>query len=108
MFLPPTLPLLRGCAFPFVGDWSGVGRVARCDESHRLRRTRGRLMAIASDTDTDSERAIPGPVETVRALAPLVAEHADSIEVERRLPEPVVHALIESGVFKLLAPRALG
>jgi len=52
--------------------------------------------------------AIPGPLETVQALAPLVAEHADSIETERCLPKPVVRALIESGVFKLLAPRALG
>src|SRR5437588_8207011 len=47
-------------------------------------------------------------VGTVRALAPLIREKAEAIESERRLAEPVVRALVEAGVFKLLVPRALG
>jgi alkylation response protein AidB-like acyl-CoA dehydrogenase len=47
-----------------------------------------------------------GPIEAVGALAPLVGEHADAIERERRLPGPVVDALIDAGVFRLLVPRA--
>jgi len=51
---------------------------------------------------------VAGPVGTLQALAPLFVEYADSIEEGRPLPEPVVRALIKSGVFKLLAPQALG
>jgi alkylation response protein AidB-like acyl-CoA dehydrogenase len=47
-------------------------------------------------------------VETVRALAPLIHEHAEAMEADRRLPEPVVRALAEAGVFRLLVPRKLG
>ena len=52
--------------------------------------------------------ATAASVEAVRALAPLISEHADVIESERRLPEPVVRALTEAGVFQLFIPRALG
>jgi indole-3-acetate monooxygenase len=48
------------------------------------------------------------PLAAVRELAPLISNHADLIESERRLPEPVVRALIDAGVFKLFVPRALG
>lgn len=47
-------------------------------------------------------------VEAVRALGPLIREHAEAIEAERRLPEPVVRALAEAEVFRLLVPRQLG
>lgn len=47
-------------------------------------------------------------VEMVKVLAPLIGEHADAIESERRLPEPVVRALAEAEVFRLLVPRKLG
>ena len=48
------------------------------------------------------------PLEAARALAPLIREHADVIEAERRLPDRVVDALVSAGIFKLLAPRTLG
>jgi alkylation response protein AidB-like acyl-CoA dehydrogenase len=44
----------------------------------------------------------------VRDLAPLIAEHADEAERERRLARPVVDALVHAGVFRLLVPPALG
>lgn len=44
----------------------------------------------------------------IRELSPLIAEYANEAERERRLARPVVTALIETGVFKLLAPPALG
>lgn len=47
-------------------------------------------------------------LDAARAVAPLIREHADIIESERRLPEPVVNALMTAGIFKLLAPRTLG
>jgi indole-3-acetate monooxygenase len=52
--------------------------------------------------------ATAAPVEAVRALAPLIGEHAEVIERERCLAEPVVKALTEAGVFRLFIPRALG
>lgn len=51
-------------------------------------------------------------VEAVRALAPLIREHAAASESERRLQEPVVRALTEAGVFRacyaLRAPPTIG
>lgn len=52
--------------------------------------------------------AIPtDPLAAAQALAPLIAAHVDAIERERRLPAPVVDALIETGVFRLFVPRSL-
>src|SRR6266536_2722072 len=47
-------------------------------------------------------------LEAARALAPLIGAHADVIEAERRLPETVVRAMAEAGVFRLFVPRAFG
>jgi alkylation response protein AidB-like acyl-CoA dehydrogenase len=52
--------------------------------------------------------ATAASVEAVRALAPLISEHADSIESERCLPESVVGAMRDAGVFRSFIPRALG
>lgn len=52
--------------------------------------------------------AVAPGAEAARALAPLIQERAEQIETGRRLPEPVVRALIEAGFFKLLVPRAFG
>jgi alkylation response protein AidB-like acyl-CoA dehydrogenase len=47
-------------------------------------------------------------LDTVRQLAPLIRHHADEAERQRRLSPPVVTALAEAGIFRLLTPRALG
>ena len=52
--------------------------------------------------------ATAASVEAVRVLAPLISEHADSIESERWLPESVVRAMRDAGVFRSFIPRALG
>lgn len=44
----------------------------------------------------------------VQALCPLVVEHADAGERERRLSTPVVDALVGAGIFRLFVPRELG
>ncbi len=49
-----------------------------------------------------------GPIDAAEALVPLIREHADAIERERRLPAPVSQALVEAGIFRLFVPRALG
>jgi alkylation response protein AidB-like acyl-CoA dehydrogenase len=43
-----------------------------------------------------------------RRLEPLVREHADAAEHNRRLSPAVISALIDAGFFRLLLPRSLG
>ena len=47
-------------------------------------------------------------VDSVRRLAPIIRQHADSAEQERCLPKPVVRGLVDAGVFRMLVPRSLG
>ena len=47
-------------------------------------------------------------LDSVRSLLPVIREHADSIDRERCLAQPVVRGLVDSGVFRLLMPRSLG
>lgn len=47
-------------------------------------------------------------VARARSLGPALAAAADEIERNRELPEAIVSALIENGLFRLLQPRALG
>jgi indole-3-acetate monooxygenase len=47
-------------------------------------------------------------VERARRLVPLIEAAADRIEAERQLPDPVLAALFDAGLFRLLLPRALG
>ncbi|HET7594070.1 MAG TPA: acyl-CoA dehydrogenase family protein, partial [Stellaceae bacterium] len=43
----------------------------------------------------------------VAALAPLVNSSLEQIERERRLPQPLVDAMLEAGLFRLLVPQPL-
>lgn len=47
-------------------------------------------------------------IEAAQTLAPLIREHADTIERERCLPKPVFRGLVEADLFRLLIPRAFG
>src|SRR6185369_15294575 len=49
-----------------------------------------------------------GLIERARALQPLIAREADEIERTRRLTPPVVSALIENGLYRVLSPQSLG
>ena len=48
-----------------------------------------------------------GPLERARALGPLLEDLAEQTEQERRLPAPVLRALHDAGLFRLLLPRSL-
>lgn len=41
-------------------------------------------------------------------IAPLVAAHREAMDRERRLPRPVFEAIVDAGLLRLWAPRALG
>ena len=47
-------------------------------------------------------------IERARELGPKLQAGADEIERRRELPEPIVEALIDRGLFRLLLARALG
>jgi alkylation response protein AidB-like acyl-CoA dehydrogenase len=52
---------------------------------------------------------MPGPLlDSVRALAPVIRDHADEAERNHRLSPPVVRALADAAVFRMGVPRALG
>jgi alkylation response protein AidB-like acyl-CoA dehydrogenase len=47
-------------------------------------------------------------LDAVRTLEPLIRKHADEAEQHRRLPQPVVTALAEAGLFRMYTPHTLG
>ncbi len=50
----------------------------------------------------------PAVLEQARKLAPFIEAEAEACELEGTMPETVVDALRESGLFALLVPRSLG
>jgi alkylation response protein AidB-like acyl-CoA dehydrogenase len=55
-----------------------------------------------------NEHEVQEKVEAVRALAPLIAAHADESERERRLAPAVVDALESAGLFRMFLPERFG
>src|SRR5215213_1850866 len=47
-------------------------------------------------------------IARVREIAPALAAASAEIDAERRLPEPIIDALIERGLLRMLLPRSLG
>jgi alkylation response protein AidB-like acyl-CoA dehydrogenase len=47
-------------------------------------------------------------LDAVRQLEPIIRRHADEAEGARRLPDAVVHAMREVGLYRLWRPKAFG
>jgi len=47
-------------------------------------------------------------LQATRDLAPLIADHADAAERDRRVPKAVIDALASAGIFDMFVPRAFG
>ena len=47
-------------------------------------------------------------IEAAQRLAPVIREHADEAERERRLAPPVLAALHDAGLLRMCAPQSLG
>jgi alkylation response protein AidB-like acyl-CoA dehydrogenase len=61
----------------------------------------------AIDTSSHGD-ATESLVESARALGPMLREHSDEAERERRLSKPVQEALVAAGFQRLFTPRSLG
>ena len=49
-----------------------------------------------------------GYLDRARELQPMLRAAGDEIEQHRQLPEAIVEALVERGIFKMLLPRSIG
>ena len=47
-------------------------------------------------------------IDAARDIAPIVREHSEEAERERRLSQPVLSALRETGLLRMTTPRSLG
>src|SRR6266404_184029 len=65
-------------------------------------------MRVASLHPQDDETADIDYIGRARELGREIEAAAEEIERRRELPEPIVEALIERGLFRLLLPRTLG
>jgi alkylation response protein AidB-like acyl-CoA dehydrogenase len=52
--------------------------------------------------------AEPDLLGRAQALVPRIAAAAESIDRERRIPEPLLTELLDAGLFRMLLPRSLG
>jgi hypothetical protein len=66
------------------------------------------LCGASSHSSAEEAAMVQSALSAVRDLAPLIAKHADEAERARRLARPVVDALVDAGVFRLLVPACLG
>src|SRR4051812_30805409 len=63
---------------------------------------------IASDATSSGAERTAAYLAALRALAPLIAEHREAFDRQRRIPDPVFEALADAGLFRLWLPKELG
>ncbi len=51
---------------------------------------------------------VEGLLEKVAGLRPLIEQHIETSEHERRLATPIFEGLRDAGLFQLMVPKALG
>jgi indole-3-acetate monooxygenase len=66
------------------------------------------LAERATDSRATADPAAIDYLARVREIAPALAAAAEEIDRRRELPEAIVAALVERGLFRLLLPRSLG
>src|SRR5687767_2419062 len=82
-------------------------------DCHAYRRREEARMAAGSAGRAERMAATtPDPAADYLArigeIAPALTAAAEEIDRRRELPEPIVDALIERGLFRMLLPRSLG
>jgi alkylation response protein AidB-like acyl-CoA dehydrogenase len=67
-----------------------------------------RDMSPSSVALSGNVRADESLVARARALEPIIRDHAEATERDRRLAPPVLAAMRQAGLFRMFTPRALG
>src|SRR5688572_16058072 len=86
---------------------AGATRVSDCPEECAMTAIQTPDTAVATVTP-DPSSDVESLLERARRIAPIIREHAETSERERRVAKPVLDALASAGFNRLLAPRALG
>src|ERR1051326_9425452 len=88
---------------------SPAGSAMECG-SGRVRERRMAVTSVrrASGSEETAETSSAGYLARVQEIAPTLAAAAAEIDRRRELPEAIVEALIERGLFRLLLPRSPG
>jgi alkylation response protein AidB-like acyl-CoA dehydrogenase len=79
-----------------------------CVRINRAPKRREPVMSFTSREPQHVEAPVTDYIERARQLGPELDVAAEEIEGRRALPEPIVEALVELGLFRLLLPRSLG
>ncbi len=68
------------------------------------------MTGLLSTRQTNEMHCAPDTslIDAARGIAPIIREHSDQAERERRLPQPVLTALRETGLLRMTTPRSLG
>jgi len=53
-------------------------------------------------------KCVDGLLEKIRSLAPLVEQHREALDRERRLPKPIFDAVVDADLLRLWVPKGLG
>jgi alkylation response protein AidB-like acyl-CoA dehydrogenase len=72
------------------------------------RQFRKSFEAIGSDQAGSPAERASAYLSSLRALAPLIDEHRDAFDRQRRLPDAIFDALADAGLFRLWLPKELG
>ncbi len=54
------------------------------------------------------DKVMPDYLARAREIVPMLREQGDEIERRRELPDEIVEAMVERGIFKMLLPRSIG
>src|SRR5262245_59018436 len=73
-----------------------------------LRPAAGRVAPTTAGAPAVPSYAREDLLAAVQKLAPAIREASDEIERGRTLPEPVVQAMVDAGLYRMFLPRSLG
>src|SRR6202034_1814746 len=68
---------------------------------------RGRKQTMDGSSVTDAALR-QDYLERAREIAPMLRDASDEIEKNRQTSEPIVQAMVERGIFKMLLPKSIG
>ena len=90
---------------PHIYIYSGILSGTAEPMDKELEKTEGRLIWKEAPMQIHADTTL---IEAARQIAPVIREHNEEAERERRLSRPVLDALYETGLLRMFTPRSLG